>query len=411
VPVGPVSLTLFESGRGLTAAVPEELRQSGISLFAWTTKARIVDTVVGQLEDVTQGGALMFFVALGLSLASWMASPQIPAVQLPVALDAQVAGRVVDAVSRTPIAGATVMLVPTVHEFPPGAINTTAVTDAHGEFRIRPLPRGRYRIYVQKTGFARVTDFDAQTIDVAAGRSVTDVELALHAGAVIAGRIVDASGGQPPLLTVVALRQLTGPDGKTLATTAQRAETNTQGQFRVEGLAEGTYLLMAAPPPPPFASPRTPYTMVLAPTYYPGTADIDAAQVLTVVSGQVLDDLQFSLLLLPGHDVSGVVVDEAGSPLAGAIVALMADPAKGGLPTPTTGQTDQRGAFRIGGIVSGTYRLMAEIGAPPVATGGPNRSIGGGAVGGVFFGGVAPLEITVGDTDVTGLRIALSTSR
>jgi hypothetical protein len=151
--------------------------------------------------------------------------------------------------------------------------------------------------------------------------------------------------------------------------------------------------------------------MVLAPTYYPGTADRDTAQVLTLVSGQVVDNVQFSLLLLAAREVSGVVVDEAGSPLAGAIVALMADPKKGGAPTPTMAHTNQDGTFRIGGIVSGTYHLMAEIGAPPVAGGGPNRSPGVGATGGVFFGAVAPLEIIVGDADVTGLRIVLPTSR
>ena len=349
----------------------------------------------------------MFFLALGLSLASWMASPQRAAVQLPVTLDAQFAGRVVDAVSRTPIADATVMLVPTVREFPPGAINTTAVTDANGEFSIQPLPRGRYRIYVQKTGFARVTDpSNAQTIDVAAGQSVTDVELALHAGAVIAGRILGASGGPAPLFTVSALRQRTGPDGTTLATTAQMAETNDRGEFRLEGLDEGNYLVIAAPHPTPFAPP-TPHAVTWAPTYYSGTRDRETAQVLSVGAGQVVDDLQFSLILLPAHEVSGVIVDEAGVPLAGVIVALMADPTKGGTATPATGLTDQHGAFRIGGIVSGSYHLMPGAGGPPVAGGGPTRNPGVGAIGGVFFGSVAPLEVTVGDTDVRGLRIVL----
>ena len=116
----------------------------------------------------------MFFVTVGLSLAFWTALPQRAAVQAPVTLDAKVAGRVIDAVWRRPIADATVMLVPTVHQFPAGAINTTAITDANGKFSIQSLPRGRYRIYVRKTGFARITDpSNAPTIDVAAGQSVT----------------------------------------------------------------------------------------------------------------------------------------------------------------------------------------------------------------------------------------------
>jgi hypothetical protein len=150
-------------------------------------------------------GWLMFLVTVGLSFGLYMAAPQPVAVRPAVTLDAKVAGRVVDGVSRRPIADATVMLVPTVHQFPAGAINTTAITDANGKFSIQPLPSGRYRVYVRKTGFARVPDAsNAQTIDVGAGQSVTDIELALHAGATIAGRILDASGRLALSLTVSA---------------------------------------------------------------------------------------------------------------------------------------------------------------------------------------------------------------
>jgi hypothetical protein len=121
----------------------------------------------------------------------------------------------------------------------------------------------------------------------------------------------------------------------------------------------------------------------------------------------VVDDLQFSLLLLAAHEVSGVVVDQTGSAVAGAVVVLMPDPTMGVLAAAGTGQTDHTGAFRINGVVSGTYRLMAGTGGPPVAQSAPNRSGGVGTIGGVFFGAAAPLQITVGDTDVTGLRIVL----
>ena len=207
----------------------------------------------------------------------------------------------------------TVMLVPSA-SIPAGAINTTAITDANGEFSIQPLPRGRYRIYVRKTGFAREPDAStAQTIDVGAGQSVTDVELALQAGASIAGRILDANGRPAPLLTVSALRQPTGRDMTTVVTTAPMAQTNDRGEFRLDDLDAGNYLVIAAPYPRPFAPPR-PRAMALAPTYYPGTRDSQTAEVITVAAGQAVDDLQFSLILLPAREVSGVVIDEAGLP-------------------------------------------------------------------------------------------------
>ena len=151
--------------------------------------------------------------------------------------------------------------------------------------------------------------------------------------------------------------------------------------------------------------------MALAPTYYPGTRDRETAQVLTVAAGQVVDDLRFSLVLLPAHEVSGVVIDEAGLRLAGIVVLLMSDPTEGGTAMPATGQTDQDGAFRIGGIVSGTYHVTAAAGRPSVARGGSAGSPGVAAVGGVLVGAEAPVEITVGDTDVTGIRIVVPTRR
>jgi hypothetical protein len=105
---------------------------------------------------------------------------------------------------------------------------------------------------------------------------------------------------------------------------------------------------------------------------------------LTVVAGQIVDDLRFSLVRLPAHEVSGVVTDEAGVPLAGIIVWLVSDPMEVGTATPATGQTDQDGAFRLGGIVSGSYHVRAAGGRPPVAAGGSPGSPGVAVVGGVF---------------------------
>jgi hypothetical protein len=346
----------------------------------------------------------MSLVVLALYLASFMASPPPFAGQLAAAPDAQVAGRVVDAIARAPIAGATVMLVPLMPKLPSSPAPRGTITDAQGNFIIHRLMPGRYRIDAQKTGVARST---AQTIDVAAGQFVTDVEVALQAGAVIAGRIFDAHGGSVSEVTVEAFRQQTGPDGQAPVTRPDTAQTNDRGEFRLEGLAEGSYLLLAAPlSPRPVAPPPAP-ALVLAPTYYPGTPNKETAEVVTVVSGQALDHLQFSMLMLPAHEVSGVVVDEAGAPVAGVFVVLTADSTTGGPGRPATEETDSNGAFRFGGIVSGTYGLMAETRGRRVARSGPGPSAGVDAIGPAFLGASAPRQIAVRDTDVTGLRLVL----
>jgi hypothetical protein len=296
-----------------------------------------------------------------------------------------------------------------------------AVTDANGQFVFQRLFPGRYQLQVQKPGFAPLTgQFEERTMDIAAGQSITGLELALQTGAVIAGRVVEA-GGRP--LFVSALRQAAGPDGRTIATTSQMAQTDGAGEFRLASLPEGNYVVIAAPMPPPSFAPTVSET-VLAPTYYPGTPDKDAAQVIAVGSAQTVSGLQFSMVSLPAHQVSGVLVDEAGSPLAGAIVMLMIDPKKGGPPTPATGLTDENGRFKIGGIVPGTYRVMTGMsslrnGVP--VQGGVRVALPVGVTGGIFVGGrdtslptppaIAPLEITVENADITELRIVVSTGK
>lgn len=358
-------------------------------------------------------------------LAIWLSSliASQPIIGQLGASGGQVAGRVIDGISQTTLAGATVILTPTM--FPPGAAGPLqAVTNAKGEFVFERLVPGRYRLQAQKSGFAPLAGpFEERTIDVPAGQSITGLELALQPGALITGRIVDASGDPVVGVTVSALRRRAGPDGGVIATTAQMAQTNDRGEFQLASLPDGQYVVIAAPPPlPPFAPPSGSAT-TLAPTYYPGTPDKELAAVVPLAPAQAVTGLQFAMIALPAHQISGVVVDETGSPIAGAIVMLRIDPRSGGPPTPATGQTDENGAFRIGGIVAGAYQVMIGRSPQPVRAipGGSSR---GAVAGGVFVGGVIapnlppagrtfqnPLEITVGDVDIAGLRILMSTAK
>jgi len=366
----------------------------------------------------------MSLAVLAVVVASLMAPQRLP-VQL-LDPDARIAGQVIDALSRAPLPDATVMLTPIVQGLPPGAAGPLqAVTDAHGQFVFQRLFPGRYQLQAQKSGFAPLTGpFEERTTDIAAGQSLTDLELVLQTAAVIAGRIVDANGRPLFGSTVSALRQTAGPRGRTIAMTAQMAQTNDSGEFRLANLPDGNYVVIAAPPPPPPLAPAVSET-VLAPTYYPGTLDNDAAQVIAVVSAQTVNGLQFAMVSLAAHQVSGVVVDDAGSPLAGAMVMLMIDPQKGGSRTPAMGLADENGRFQISGIVPGTYRVMTGMSSPPPAPSVPGGSggVAGGVTGGVFVGGratslsppprtmAAPVEITVENTDIAGLRIVVSTGK
>jgi hypothetical protein len=332
----------------------------------------------------------------------------------------EVGGRVIDAISGAPIADVTVMLSPTM--FPPGAAGPLqAITGENGTFRFQRLAAGRYRLQAQRPGFAALAGpFDERALDVAAGQTITGLELALRPGATIAGRVLDASGGPASGLTVSALRRVHGPDGQVVASTARVAQTDDRGEFQLIDVPDGEYMVVAAPvPPPAFAAPSGDAT-VMAPTYYPGTADRAAAQVITLAPAETKAGVQFAMVSQTAHHLSGIVVDDAGAPVAHAIVMLRIDPRAGGAPTPATGVTDEAGAFRIGGLVPGTYQIMIGGGPHPAreTQAGVRR---GGVIGGVQVvgAGVSPssaqtitlANILIGDANVSGLTIVVSTTR
>src|SRR2546425_844649 len=186
-----------------------------------------------------------------------------------------VSGRVLDAASHNPIAGARVMLFPAEQMFPPGAMGPReAVTDVNGQFVFDAVAPGRYRIDAQKVGFAPLADpSNSSVVEVTAGQALTGLELSLGKGGAITGRIVDAGGEPLPWIMVSALRQAAdAPVARGMAITAQMAQTNDIGEFRLASLPEGNYVVIAAPQPaPPFAQSTVPSGgLVAAPTYYPG---------------------------------------------------------------------------------------------------------------------------------------------
>jgi hypothetical protein len=347
-----------------------------------------------------------------------------------------VSGRVVDAESWNPIAGAHVALIPERNWTGPAGGLPEAITDQNGRFVLEAVHPGRYYVNATKIGFVAIADpTEMPALEIVEGRAFTGVELSLTKGAAMTGRIVDASGEPLSGIMVSALKQaLDRTSNRMMALTAQMTQTNDLGEFRLAGLQEGRYAVIAAPaPPPPFGQATAVMSgSVLAPTYYPGTTNKDAADIIAVATAQTVTGLQFSLVATPAYQVSGIVVDEAGTPLNGSMVMLLLDSRDGGTGAPLMGRSDETGTFRINGVVPGPYRMMASTptmwatqDGSAVIGGGGGGAGGGGlvAVGGVFVGGSslggpgvpppmptttpAPIEVTVDNADVTGLKVVV----
>jgi protocatechuate 3,4-dioxygenase beta subunit len=121
------------------------------------------------------------------------------------------------------------------------------------------------------------------------------------------------------------------------------APTDSDGTYTIDGLAPGTYRVVAAAPGFVFE-------------IYDDTIDISLATPVTVTSGATAPDIDFALST--GGGISGQVRDEAGNPLQGVFVeaSLIEGCCSNGGAT-----TGPDGAYTIDGIAPGSYRVLAFI--------------------------------------------------
>jgi hypothetical protein len=324
----------------------------------------------------------------------------------------RITGRVTDASSEAPISGARVTLT-MVLDVPGGTFGRRprqSITGANGTFAFDGLEPGQYVLNIDKTGFGSYPDVfgdgPPERLIVDANHQDPQLRIALNKGAVIAGRILNAAGEPEADLQVSALRRTdkAGPLG--FAQTGNAA-TNDLGDFRIAGLAAGDYLLLAAVHRRgPFDAIQNGATMTVAPTYFPGTLDQNAARIITLAPGQGVAGVEFAIVTVAAFRVSGVVVDQAGRPSPHAMVTLIPDMRTSASFMPMMAIAADDGTFAIGEVVPGTYRVNANANES-----GPAGGIGAGSFGfAVASDGAAsgPGSITVSSADITGLTVVAS---
>jgi hypothetical protein len=146
------------------------------------------------------------------------------------------------------------------------------------------------------------------------------------------------------------------------------AQTNDLGEFRLFGLPPGEYLVQATAREA-FPESPAPRGTTMLPTYFPATPDPLAAQPITVGAGQTSAEVVIRMVAASAFQVSGVVRDEAGRPVANAMVRLMTDrPVMARMGRWDQSRTDTSGTFTINNVTNGEYTLLA---AAPVTISGP----------------------------------------
>ena len=270
-----------------------------------------------------------------------------------------------------------------------------STTDADGRFELRDLPAGRWTISATKGGFVtqqfgqRHPFESVEPIDLADGQRFT-ANFTLSRGSAITGRVSDEFGDPITGARVQVLRSQAQQGRRRLVPTANGAQTDDTGAFRVFGLAPGEYYVAASLQAAPADSSTNPVSY--APTYFPGTGNIADAQRLTLTLGTEQSSINFVLQPVRAVRVSGTVVDSNGAPTQ---ALLNLRPAgfgdDGGLQLGNPARVLPDGSFTILNVVPGEYVLTVN--------GRPN---------GNATPEVASMPVTVGNDDLAGVSIATS---
>ncbi len=217
-----------------------------------------------------------------------------------------VSGTVIDASGRDsrPVASATVALVAG------GRTIATAVTGGEGQFRFTGLtPPCNCTIRVTKSRY-----FDAaygsasevvgsRRLVLTDGQALTGVNVTLTPYAAIAGRVASATGQPLARATVrVINRVVIGPRAYDLAGTA--VQTNDLGEYEIDGLAEGTYIVQL----PAVLRPASGgHVTAQAELFYPNAPSFAEAQPIVVAAGARRVGIDFEVTPVKGFALRGEI--------------------------------------------------------------------------------------------------------
>ncbi|HMD71684.1 MAG TPA: carboxypeptidase-like regulatory domain-containing protein [Bryobacteraceae bacterium] len=285
-----------------------------------------------------------------------------------------VEGVVLNAITSQPLAKAHIMLRADAG----GAIRRYgAISDEQGRFSIRPIEPGKYRTAVELPGFLVAPRRTAGSgpVEIAAGGSLSGLELKMIPQGVISGRVLDADGNPMERVAVAAVRGV-----------RRMAEqyTDAAGEFRIGGLAAGKYVVKAEPlniEGPPEIRTDGSREERYGVTWFGGTLREQEARPVDVFAGGEVSGIEIRAIRAPVVRVSGTIT---GIPPAAGRVNLRHTYPSYSQDSPVAG-----GKFVLWGLARGPVRLSA------------NASVGGQILV------AAPLDVEVADAAIDNLDLAL----
>jgi protocatechuate 3,4-dioxygenase beta subunit len=306
----------------------------------------------------------------------------------------RIEGSVVDVVTGQPLRGAQVFArgMP-MSGAVAGQVGSTT-TDANGEFRLDNLAPGRYMVRASHSGYVargrRGAGMAPQMLSLAPGQHVDGVVLSLTPGGAINGHITDEEGRFLAGVSVELMRY-SYTEGKREFDTVANVSADAAGEYRMVGLAPGTYYLRATSPARKQTKAGSDKAYV--PLYYPRAFDQAGAAALEVRAGEELGGIDISFTPVHTVRITGQVIDaRTALPSQSAEVTLLSDQGNTSFP-PGEVSADAKGGFEFRGVPPGSYILAAQ------------SSSGKGKQEGKLVWGRIPVEVA--DVNVTGVKLSV----
>jgi len=266
-----------------------------------------------------------------------------------------------------------VMVILRLLDGPVASNSPRAKADESGRFRFTGVAAGSYRVSAIAPGYVTPGDNlleirGRQTLSVAEGEKIENVDIEIKRGGVIAGRVTD-SQNRPVIEETINLlkfdRNNQPQNYFSYSGNFDMSRTDDRGFYRIYGLPEGRFLVSVGyaemPGLPRVTSSREFYPLV----FYPNVTSEAEAKAIEVSEGSEATDVDITVLdSKQTRDVSGRVVDAgAGQPVAGMVVViggLTKDGKYAGGGDGRWALSGPNGEFRLFGVLPGKYAILTS---------------------------------------------------
>jgi hypothetical protein len=233
--------------------------------------------------------------------------------------------------------------------------------DKEGNFRVKGLPPGKYKVKVHLPD--TLTTYQPENQLTVADRGCAAQSWYVTDNGEVSGRVIDAEG-QPVKRILLSLVKPT--DNPRTADNVRLERTDEEGRFKFSAVARGSYLI--AVNFNRYPDPSDP-TNAYVPTFYPGVLDQAQAEVITVALGEKVKDRLIQIALRqPASVIRGQVVWADGTPVSNAQL-LVRDATHREATSAHALQADAQGWFSINGYVGQQLVFQARSNRPYVPMG------------------------------------------